>query len=770
MEKENKPKYDKKAAIILLSFVMLIALSIGGFFIYRAVDINNGKVQPYLLSICKNRVNNAQYLPDVNKLANNQVSRQVASSNNNNVKTKIDNLEKNITLENFNDVIELIGDIDNPYDRNFTINNVKDEVYKVLNHATHFNRWMYITTSEDLRGYGIYYVDYNAKEEHLTIMRKSGFQPGIYVKEQNNILTNDDFNFKNKDNYPFSEDIIYKIDYYFDDQDREVVECEILDVINYYEEDFVSKYQYIKNVKDTSFTKYVIDINSEVRIGDFIGYDIETKNELGSVRDFIQMDYSNKDDVTLLFVKQGFATAYNQLKNVTQVKFYKKLDDQYYLYNSNYSYGDIYNSNTYGTARDDLFLSDEISSYSYVNSIFDYYVNKNLNILLGVNRQDNTFVDLAIGKPDYYDENYKTRSSSNIEVLKREIYCSNGTDSILIEPCNVYNKTANDNNECYYNMQNLPLYVNQSLTALANNTGLLTDSLKLEESPKCLDVSKVDYSYETFIDKCLNTITKNIINTSYIEQNYNKIKNPKTIDVAGNVSAISDYIELNDFEANIYINNTTLTFNAEAQVDKTILLKNGGKYSLALVAKGGGNNFVMLHSGEEVTYKRDVLSLNVTASYNLTDFKTTISDDYLIGIGLVVKDNDNYLLCSQVKPFTFENRADISLPQANLNGYKLTYIPKFNAKNNLVISLNCKDVEAPKIEGESEIVVNNETKVLEVIDKFNFTDNNKIKFIFIKSESGYYFNYTDVIKLGNHTLIVYDYDNNKTEFNFITKN
>lgn len=763
---ENKqPKYDKKAAIILLSFLMAVVLSIGGFFIYRAVDKNTGKVQPYLLSLCKNKVNNAQYLPDVSKLASEGVAQQLNASNNSSVKNELDNLEKNITLENFNDVIELIGGIDNPYNRDFTISEVKDEVYKVLNNSTYFNRWMYLQ-NEDLRGRGIYRVNYNVKDEHLTIMRKSGFQPGIYLKEHGKILTNDDFNFKNRDNYPFEEDIIYKIDYYFDDLDREVVECEIVNIINFYEDNLVSKYQYIKNIKDASFTKYIIDITGQVKVEEFAGLDIDTKNELGTARDFIQMDYSNKDDVTLLFVKQGFATAYNKLQDVSQVKFYKKLDDQFYLYNANYAYGDMKNTPGTNNVGIDLFLNYQLDRYSYINSIFDYYVNKNSNILYGTEYIGTKpyYTDLLLGKYQY-DENYKTRSSDKIEVLNREIYCSNETDSIYIEPCSVYNKKPTDNDNCYYNAQNLPLYVNQSLTALSKNTKLATDKLNLSDSPKYLNISEQDYSYETFIDKCLNIITKNIIDSSYIRLNYNSFKNPKTIDVEDNVSVISDYIELNNFEGSATINNSALTFNASASVNKTILLKNNGNYSLALVAKGSGNNFVMLLSGEQFTYKRDTLNLNATGTCDLINLKTTISDSYVIGIGLVVKDNDNYLLCSQVQPLVFENKVDFELPEAELNGYKLTYNSYYNNSNVLIVDVLSKDFEPPKVEGSNEITVTDKTTVLEVLDNFLITDNNKVKFVFIKSDSGYYFNCFDAIKLGNHSLIVYDYNNNKTTLN-----
>lgn len=745
----------KNIIIAVILCVVLVVGGLGGFLIYRAIS-GNYVAKPYLLSICKNRVTNAQYLPDINRIAGEGLSINTYSFyNETDTRERIDNIEKNVTLENFNDVIETIGDIDNPYEREFTISDVKDEVYKILNNSPYFDVWMYFT-NEELRGTGRYYVSYNDKDEHLTICRISGFQPYVYYSDSKQFLWNEDLGLatSSNPNYPIEQDEIYKIDYYYDELGREVVECEIVSVLNYYKESRVTQYQYIKNVKDTSFTKYIIKISPDVVNSDYTagGIDIDTDNPLGTEREFIQMDYTNKDDISLMFINQGFASRFNDVKNYTQIKFYRKLDDQISLYNSAYAYGEM--RPDFG---EDLFFSDFVWRGS-ATSIFGYLI-----------REERNYADYCFGSitglAGNDDSNYKTRSSASIQSLERELYIQNTTDSVYAKAGNTYSKSPNDDENLYYGIQTLPMHISQSLSSLAKNTGM---SLDTDDAPIVFNLDSADYSYETFIDESLNKITQNIVNISYIKNNYaSMIRGAnRAVDVKANVSAISDYVDLNGFNSDVSLNGKTISYSASADFDKTILLKNNGTYNLALVAKGNGNNFVMLNQGDDVVYENKNMSASLEGTYNLDNFKTNIADNYVIGVGLVVKEGNKYLLCSQVKPVSFSQGSSFELNKKIENGFESTYLVNFNSSNNLVVSVKIKDVEPPKIEGEKNIVITNETKVIDLITSLTITDNDQITFAMLYFDDNICFNVLGKANAGEYKLVVYDKSNNKSEFNF----
>ena len=82
----------------------------------------------------------------------------------------------------------MIGDIDNPYDREFTVTDLKDEVYKVLSMCPVFDKWVYLKDCE-LQGTGEYYISYDIESKHISITRISGFQPWVYDSSSKKIVS-----------------------------------------------------------------------------------------------------------------------------------------------------------------------------------------------------------------------------------------------------------------------------------------------------------------------------------------------------------------------------------------------------------------------------------------------------------------------------------------------------------------------------------------------------------------------------------------------------
>jgi hypothetical protein len=752
-------KKSKKIAIItsiVLVFILVVG-GISGYFIYSSMSLTSNES---LAAICKNRVANAQYLPNVNKIAVETEETSIATVNNFAVENEkasistgsnpyesgnsaiLDRIGKTISLNNFNQVIEDIGYIDSPYDREFTITDIKEEVYKVLSNTSIFDKWI-VFNNGDLSGYGKYYISYNQEQEHITIMRSTGFQPWVYDSSSGKIVGNSDFNYK-KSNYPIEEDNIYKIDYYYNEDGVEVVECEIVNFLNYYKDTIITQYQYVKNVKDTSFTKYivtpVITLSSLEYDGSW-GYDIDSNNLLGSEREFIQMDYVDKDDVSLLFVNQAFSNAYNDIEDETNIKFYRKIGNEIYLYNSFFNFGtmeswDIPNS---------YFIQGQS-----VESVFDYYI-KNINVSAGA----------TIGTPD---ENYALRSSDKIEAAFREMYYTNGTESLSISRGSFYIKDDDDDDLCFFKLQNISTLLTQSFTNLAKNTQMKNIKIaeNLANSPKYLDISDTTYKfeYETFVSGFLDSITQNIVDSSYVKKNYKNIANAKAKSInPSNDSEISDYITLNDFESSSSVSGTTITYSASAKVEKSILLNKNSEYQLCLVAKGDGNNYIVLQVGESTKYNNNEMLLTLSNSYNLTNFNTSIADDYIVGVALVMTYKGKQIVCSNISNLTFEETENITLDSTKNDGYASSYLVNFN-NGNLHLIVDVKDVQKPTIIISTSISFSENSTITNLIKKLTIEDNNKIAYIEISVESSKIFDYNDLLVSGIYNIKVYDISGN----------
>ncbi len=207
-----------------------------------------GTVDNDLIAIAEN----AQYLPSRELLVK-QASRHAspAALSLTDGETTPDILLENGLSENeYDALIEAISPVDSAFDRNLTVSDVKNEAIKILSCGVVFDRWFEYADGE-LSGYGSYFV--SEKDGALTIMRHSAFQPWIYDAETGKILDNDDFS-EEKPNYPIRSDQYLKIRIY-EENDKEIVECEIAENLSYYDEVTPISYQFMRNVKDTSFTK-----------------------------------------------------------------------------------------------------------------------------------------------------------------------------------------------------------------------------------------------------------------------------------------------------------------------------------------------------------------------------------------------------------------------------------------------------------------------------------------------------------------------------------
>lgn len=255
---------------------------------------------------------NAQYLPSRDLLVKNESAagvRALAYSPTVGDATPAMLLNDGLSEEEYEALIEAISPIDTPFDREFTVPDARNEVVDILSAGVLFDEWFGYQEG-DYTGYGKFFV--TDKDGVLSITRLSSFLPWIYDSETGEYLDNDDFS-EEKPNYPIRSDNYLRIRIY-KEGDKEVVECEVAENLSYYDEVTPVSYQFMRNVKDTSFTKLQITARSSIpdlsESGGW-GYDIDTDLPYGYQRNFMQLTYSNPDDIQWLSATQQLPYAFD---------------------------------------------------------------------------------------------------------------------------------------------------------------------------------------------------------------------------------------------------------------------------------------------------------------------------------------------------------------------------------------------------------------------------------------------------------------------------
>lgn len=744
-----KSKNKKKKIVAMFSCCIVVVLSLSILIPYL---VNYRHLANYAYAaIARNRVINAQYLPNIDMIATDSSDNSLRLSNSNNVQTDY-SLKRNnseITLDNFNDIIDTMGVLDSAYNREFSVKDIKNEVYDVLTKVNVFNRWVYIKDE----GYGVYYLDYS--RDRISIVRISGFQPWVYDSKNDKIVWNEDFEGEYDEwNYPISLNQTYKIDYYYEDG-IEVVECEIIDILDYYEESRVIQYQYLKNVKDTSFTKYVVTPIEPIRVGRYDstwGYDIDSDNPLGTYRQFIQMDYTDSNNIKMMFVNQHLASAYNGKSDETSISFYNRINDEIMIYNTSFN--------------KDKDKADINNDFNLINNDYEGFLNDFL--IYGMKRNLTLISDPEM--------DYKNRNTKGINNLSRELRYVGSNDYFRIDG----NSSNNNDNKAFFNLQQIPLYFNKSIEALALNTRMDADRIgdNVSKSPSFLDLQDEtgSYQFENYVDNFLNDITLNITETSnlkHINRTYvmNNIHGNSIVISPPNNSAIMDYINLNDPNYSVNVDGSKVTVDVSASVKRSILLKPEQEYSLSLVLEGDNNNYVVLSNSETKKYNRSTLRFNTLLEYDLDDLMIDITDNYTLGIALTMR-GDRDVICSNVEIIETNSKIDNIINYTN-NGFQHTY-SIVNDNNMIVARGSIKDKEPPVIISlvdmkELEFNVDANTTLSSMLRNFEAYDNDEIKDIIITYETGIYYDYSSPIVAGLNTITVIDRSGNETTLEFLVR-
>ncbi len=314
------------AIVIILILVLVTALPACGLF--RRLKKDESKSV-----IVHTRVENAQYMPEVENLTKvvgdtNEIAPPLNASNQSeNQPTYNDVSVSKIDRAGFIDILNTLGKIEGQgagkylgYD----VFEIKNEISFVVKNAPYFNQWFRLPTMRADEGYiaipyyenWAFFVESDSEAEDVTVTRvchKTTFRS--YDVDDNSSVDNG------------LQYQVMQVRYYFDELDREVVECYVYNVAEVNGNSVPLSFQYLKNVKDTSLTLYNITTAERYNNkNDDDGWDIREKYPYGTTRDFVELNYDNEGQIQLLKISQILPTEIYRLPPTTDIAFYSITD------------------------------------------------------------------------------------------------------------------------------------------------------------------------------------------------------------------------------------------------------------------------------------------------------------------------------------------------------------------------------------------------------------------------------------------------------------
>lgn len=713
--------------IIILILLLICLIGLCSYGCNKKEPIQAELTYDYALAaIAKDRVEKAQYLPDVNKLAVADTSPQNASDygegndfscvlNNAAVaNSSSDFWEKlKINQQGFNDIVETLGIIDYNGAGKYPIYNIYDikaEIYYVLSTVPAFNQWFRLPPEGSPFDYIPYYehwayhLEYFEDKDEICITRVSWACQVHYNDQDDNIFE------------------VMRTRYYYDNNNNEVVECFIYnavvtDVENKYV--FYSSntdnyhpvaFQYLKNVRDNSLIKYNI-VAEEFGWGGDDEYRLLKTHPYGSNRSFVQLNYSDENNIQMLTLAQILPNKNSFEPKTTRICFYNKIDDYMQAYTSVHSY----------------LFSNEISRY------FDEISTDNIKDL---------FDEVKIGR--------RIVKGGSGETIERKYF--DFIDS----------KTERRYFSKYY--------LNNALYLMAENSGVGPYAVEKCET----DTLNDPYSYESFIDAPIDEMCKTIVNNSFLKKEWPDLYRESalnSIELTGNenISAVSQAVLLKDSSSDISVENSNIDFSLSGSVESTILLENGKNYSIGLALRSDDGTTVVLSKDYKAAYTHgQQLILSNTGSVDINDVLVSKGGTYTMGYVLTKKQGEKDIVCSD---FINGDVAQCNSPSKESvihNGFSMTYSFVYEG-NTLKMIVEALDIQQPTItnkEGGATISVESSSKVYMLMKNFEITDNDQIASIEIKHNDTVY-ELSDTIVAGEHTLTATDRSGNKTDYEFV---
>lgn len=615
MEKANR---KRKTLIIIMIIAIVIASTGIGYLIYR--NLNKLEYDYEKGAIASRKVEEAQYLPNVDLLLNDSESVNLLA----NKETDIENIGE---LE-FRKLIDSLGTIKNVSGAGkylgYDIYEIKEEIAFVVDKAPVFNQWFRMPGMREKEGYvkipyyenWAYYIEMDEETNILTITRVCFNTRTSHIDWENEKSVEDYSN--GSSNVQFD---VMQMKYYVDESGDEVVECFMYDVgvekvkTGKYNDDPNSykpyEYLYLKNVKDKSLTKYHVVSAERYRDSDTFdegGMDVSGDNPYGTKRDFLHMEYQNKDNIQILKVSEVLPTIVYKMAQTTNIMFYNEIQGYVEYYASAHDY---YNdATTVKHPLNDMFLDAGVS-FDFDVSL-DNYSRYASYKTTGVVYSDN---------PTRIEKRYKLRTTESELINNLSKALVNMAISVGVEEKNSLLSTLN-----FYNT-----------LSTANN------------------------AYEKEIDNLLNIVCKDIVDDFYLRQNWatiyaeqhdakklETIKGPfygETIKVEDFRNRLDfSYSNDNTFVANVTINLTEdcdYDINADYTVALAFKKEGSDKYHIISDIEYGKIEEVYYNGSTTKTYYRfDQNSSTVSGDLDNLDIKE--AGTYYLYIVLLKKNGQSY--------------------------------------------------------------------------------------------------------------------------------
>ncbi len=772
--KEIKPALgQKKRRFSVKRLTAAVALSLAGVlvcgfvfrFLYmegvfdRALSYNYGQAD-----YAKHRVAEAQYLPDPEKLASAEKSAVRAAGADFSVDLSEDDGGRvettdesgaelsRIDLEGFRRCVDDWGTIEGmgagKY-QGYSIYEIRDELYDVLDAVPAFGRWFrfphwsdYPEGEDPYYANWAYYMEYDEERDALTMTRVCWATRFAYFDFENKRVVEDYDEGGDESIVQFE---VMRTRYYYDEAGRETVECYVYAVAcdhvdnspgsggrtGYYQPDEKYYYpvsvQYLKNVRDTSLTKYIVeyceressdwmDSPEEWDFGDWGSsspYNIGHRDSDGTRLDFLQLDYGGEDNVRMLKIRRRLPTEFIDFD-----------------------------------AASVLFYAATAEGVGYMEGYYDRCTDASAptarEALGGGGFDENGNVDEGFGGMGYSVGIYEN-VASGVDITRWE-------------------------EEIYGNIGGIGILLDRSVSLLGERTGAGESFSQITEG----FLARVDKSYLSgdrlayagVLDGYIADLAANIADNFCLKSEWADIylasDRATEVDIDGNQSAASEAIEVGNAGAEVGVSGGVAHYTLSGTVPSTILLENREEYSLRLVFfSENGDWYLPAGSAPSAVFERGRdLTVAGEGEFSFADIDMDVSGTYTLGMALV-KGNR---VCSAFVPVRVTEYEDVTIPASEENGFEKSYTVTCE-DGTLKVEFVCKDVQPPEVSWPEQVVVPRGTSVAEAFSGVRIEDNGEIVSAEIyRPDGSRYGRWNEEAEAGVNVLVVRDEGGNEPRF------
>ena len=741
-------RIPKKVFKLILPLILLLS-TIGVVFIITSSKFEYDIAKA---SLVKTRVSNAQYLPNVERLTSNQTMYS-------------DDIDLKFDLDEYNMIVDELATITGTAVRQTnSILDLKNEVYFIMDIVPAFDTWFnlphYIrvpdTLKDKIKNYNNYYykVSYNEENERITVNRMSWRTVcDIYIESENKCYGSND-----KDDVVQHQMI--QLDYYYDEYNREVVECSVIDFCKFNDDFYPIQCQYLKNVENSSTTKIQVVLRKELDLYDTTNcqhaLDIEVDKEYGCLRKITQLNYTDSNNVELLKIEQNSNTEYFSDIKTTNLAYYKCKNDNVSYFIDAWDYYD-------NTSYDKIELHNMFDfDFGYVTkeTIIDRFINSQY-----LSRVVTSYPGGGISSRNVCSACYNGHSNSGLLVYKcnhnkNKDYITRGQRKIIT--------SSLDNQEDLYQL--IPIDLSNQLLRFNSNLGLLLDT-----SNMCVLLDDT-YNFETNVDSYIDNISKlyienNIMINELVDRYETIVNKAKELDEKKlNLSSIAEYTSFDTFEDSTLVSDGLITVDAHATVKSSILLEKKAKYSIGLILYDELNNISYTLLADYVEYKGEDLELSLNKTFNIEEFiidkkdiNLSLSLEFTLGYALVKETSGIDIICSDYYQASISSDEQYEFMNI-VDGYECYYEVSFS-DDKCKMSVSFVDIEKPNVTidylDDNKLILESGSTLFDLLKLIRYSDNDMVSSMDVYHEDTLYTSILDELVEGETTIVISDRTGNE---------